>query len=319
MKEKNVTLNDLLDILSNSNVENTRTKKRKKQPTEIEQLMNIEEEIKELNNIVGNEDLKSSIASMIMMLVQNLNGKEMQHTALMGPPGVGKTTIATCIGNIYAKLGHLKKGHFYTASRDELIGQFLGETAIKTREVLEEAIGSVLFIDEAYSLGNSEKRDSFSKECIDTINQFLSEHPKNFLCIIAGYEEDLTNCFFAQNPGLDRRFPWKFKISKYEPKHLRQIFERQVLRQRWKIVQSDDDNVKLVDLFNENKELFINNGGDTENLLNYCKVAHAKRVFGKSMKEKKKLTLTDIKEGFKTFKTHKSKKEESKYHLSMYT
>ena len=196
-KMKEVSLDYLLSIVSESSVQNERTKKRKKQPSEIEQLVNIEDEIKQLNDIVGNDELKKSIASMIMMLVQKLHGKEMQHTALMGPPGVGKTTIANCIGNIYAKLGHLKQGHFLTASRDELIGQFLGETAIKTREVLEEAVGGVLFIDEAYSLGNSEKRDSFSKECIDTINQFLSEHPRNFLCIIAGYEEDLTNCFFC--------------------------------------------------------------------------------------------------------------------------
>ena len=308
-----VTLDTLLGIIQ---LASDVTKK--KRTKDVQMLCEIEEELIELNDIVGNEELKTNIASMVMMLVQNLHGKEMQHTALMGPPGVGKTTIAHCIGNIYSKLGHLKKGNFYTASRDELIGQFLGETAIKTREVLEEAVGSVLLIDEAYSLGNSEKRDSFSKECIDTINQFLSEHPRNFLCIIAGYESDLKECFFGQNPGLDRRFPWKFRIDKYGPNELKNIFERQIERQRWNIVKPDDYETTMISLFTENKELFVNNGGDTENLLNYCKVAHANRVFGRPKSEKKKINLEDIKEGFLTFQSNKKQKEDKTF-LSMYT
>lgn len=305
-----VTLETLIELINFDS-----SKKRTK---DLQTLCQIEDELRELNEIVGNDELKASIASMVMMLVQNLHGREMQHTALMGPPGVGKTTIAMCIGNIYAKLGHLKKGEFLTASRDELIGQFLGETAIKTREVLEDSIGSVLFIDEAYSLGNSEKRDSFSKECIDTINQFLSEHPKNFLCIIAGYEEDLNHCFFGQNPGLDRRFPWKFRIEKYKPNELKHIFEKQIERQKWKLVKTKDYETNVVELFSNNKELFVNNGGDTENLLNYCKVAHAKRVFGKPKKEKKKITFDDVKEGFSYFISNKNHKRDS-IHLSMYT
>jgi SpoVK/Ycf46/Vps4 family AAA+-type ATPase len=110
---------------------------------------------------------------------------------------------------------------FRIVKRDQLIGRYLGETSIKTQKVLDEIDGGVLFIDEAYSLGNEEGRDSFSKECIDCINQNLSEKKDSLLCIIAGYKDALDKCFFAYNEGLKRRFPFVYTIEPYTHKELR--------------------------------------------------------------------------------------------------
>lgn len=285
---------------------------------DLDKLKKIENELQTLNNMVGNNSLKKDIASLVIMLIQKLHDDEMMHTILMGPPGVGKTTIAEIIGNIFSKLGHLSKGTFYTAGREDLIGQFLGETAIKTTEVLEGSLGGVLFIDEVYSLGNEEKRDSFSKECIDTINKFLTEHPKDFLCIVAGYEEDIKRCFLNVNPGLDRRFPWKFRIEQYGISDLCKIFKNQIKETEWKLNQNIEEEQKLNSLFQENKELFQYNGGDTQNLLGCCKVAHSVRIFGKKRKLKKVFNMEDINDGFELFKSNKKRKVEEK-HLSMYT
>jgi SpoVK/Ycf46/Vps4 family AAA+-type ATPase len=116
------------------------------------------------------------------------------HTVIEGEPGTGKTELAEKIGKVYLKLGILKNDIFKKVKRSDLIAGYLGQTAIKTARLIEECKGGVLFIDEAYSLGNAEGkdgRDSFSKECIDVLNQSLTENKNNFVCIIAGYKEDL--------------------------------------------------------------------------------------------------------------------------------
>ena len=117
------------------------------------------------------------------------------HTVIYGPPGTGKTEIAKIIGAIFAKLGVLNKKQFKKVTRADLIAGYLGQTALKTRDVIKEALGGVLFIDEAYALGNPEKKDSFAKECIDTLRT-ISEHKDQLMVIIAGYEEELKKAFF---------------------------------------------------------------------------------------------------------------------------
>ena len=112
----------------------------------------------------------------------------MLHCVIEGPPGVGKTEVAKILGQIYRKMGILTSDKFKSVKRSHLIGGYLGQTAIKTQKVLDECNGGVLFIDEAYSLGNSEGKDSYSKECIDTLTAHLSENKQNFICIIAGYK-----------------------------------------------------------------------------------------------------------------------------------
>ena len=120
-------------------------------------------------------------------------------------------------------------------TRSDLVAGFLGQTALKTKDIIKECLGGVLFIDEAYSLGSQEKRDSFSKECIDTLCEALSDHKDNLMVIIAGYETDLNECFFKSNQGLNSRFTWRLKIDNYNAADLHNMFIKKINDSGWSI------------------------------------------------------------------------------------
>lgn len=258
--------------------------------------------LRKLQKMIGMEQLKKDIVNQILFFTQDLQENEMMHTIISGKAGSGKTSVATILGNIYKDLGILKKGTFTKAGRDDFIGEYLGSTAIKTKKLLKSCIGGVLFIDEAYSLGNKEKRDSFSKEAIDTLNQFLSENTKNFICIIAGYEDTLKECFFAWNPGLERRFPWKFKLEKYSVEELMNILYFQIDENGWMVNMDDKE---MLEIMEKNKSLFDFGGGDCLVYFEKCKICHGRRVFGKDPDEKYVLIKKDFEEGMKVFKEFK--------------
>ncbi len=201
------------------------------------------------------------------------------HRFLLGDHTVTHNTRAiNILAKIYCKLGILETDKVVKADRASLVGKWLGSTAIKTKEVLESAKGGVLVLDEVYSLGNKEHSDTFSKECIDTLNQYLSEHVDDFICVIAGYKDLVQECFFAANPGLERRFPWKFTIEPYTPNELSKILKIQLNVCGWKFNESVNDKY-LTDIIRINKEHFSGNGGDTKNLIDKCKIVNARRVF----------------------------------------
>jgi hypothetical protein len=214
------------------------------------------------------------------------------------------------MGKIYSKLGILSKGTFAKVTRSDLIAGYLGQTAIKTKDVIKDALGGVLFIDEAYSLGNSDKRDSFSKECIDTLCEALSDYKDNFMVIIAGYEKELKDCFFSQNQGLDSRFTWRFKTDEYTGDDLYHIFIKKVKDIGWELA----DNSKInAEWFIKNKEYFRFYGRDIETVLAKTKITHSRRVFCMPETDKKKLIIDDLNNGFKIYIQNddiKSRKEE---------
>lgn len=268
---------------------------------EYEKLSKILPELRRLNKLVGMDDLKRSIVEQIIYFVQNLHNKEMMNLVLTGEPGTGKSTVGMVLSKIYSKLGILSdRASFTCANRSDLIAGYLGQTAKKTLKFLESCKGGVIFIDEAYSLGHDpDDRDSFSKECLNTLNQFLSENTDT-ICILAGYEDALENNIFSMNPGLRRRFPWKFNMKKYTPEELQQIFLYRVKKDKWTI----EDNINIAQFFS-NKKNFKNNGGDCEIFLNRCKIEHGKRIFTLTQEDKKeqrfKLTLEDVKKGYELF------------------
>lgn len=262
----------------------------------------IKEPLNELNDMIGMNALKNSIVDQIIYFVQELHISsdskgDFMHTCIYGPPGTGKTEIAKIMGKIYSKMGILKKNKFKKVTRADLIAGFLGQTSLKTKEVISECLGGVLFIDEAYALGNREKRDSFAKECIDTICEALSDHKEDLMVIIAGYKEDLQKCFFAYNQGLDSRFTWRFKTDDYTPEELQKIFIKKVNDANWKIKQNNVHS----EWFETNKDYFKFFGRDMETLFAKVKIAHSRRVFCLSNDIKKVITDADLKRGFEMF------------------
>jgi SpoVK/Ycf46/Vps4 family AAA+-type ATPase len=286
---------------------------------DIENLAGALEPLKKLNQLVGMDSLKRSIIDQVLFFSQDLNTNEMMHTCLTGPPGVGKTTLGMILAELYCSLGFLKTNNFKIVSRPDLIAGYLGQTALKTQKVLKESLGGVLFIDEAYSLGNNDddSGNSYSKECIDTINKFLSENTTDFVMIIAGYKEELDKCFFSLNKGLERRFPWRYDLQEYTPNNLKDIFEYQVCKNGWYIdsVVTDD---QLNEFFKTNKELFKNNGGDTLILFDKAKIVHSRRVFGKPFNYKKFLSMDDISKAVGIMKENKNKKVTKEPPIGMY-
>jgi len=298
-------IDDLLEI-----IDKYEYKENEEYNIDLKSLANIKSELVELKNMIGMENLKSSILNQLLYFIQDLHiGKsicqndkekkvvsEFKHTVICGPPGTGKTEIAKIIGRMYSKIGILKKNVFKKVTRNDLVAGYLGQTAIKTKAVISECLGGVLFIDEAYSLANGrDDLDSYSKECIDTLCESLSDHKDDLMVIIAGYDEELNETFFRANRGLESRFIWRFKIDEYSPKELYRIFIKKVDETDWKFF---DDSVIQEKWFEKNKINFKNYGRDMELLFTYTKISHSKRIYGKSVELRKKITIEDLNTGY---------------------
>ena len=268
---------------------------------DLKKIHDIQDSLIRLNNMVGLHDVKNTLVHQILYFLQDFHDNEMLHTVIQGPPGVGKTMLAGIIGEIYHKMNVFKtednvEPKLIVARRSDLIGEYLGTTAMKTQKVIDKSKGGVLLIDEAYALGNNEGRDSFSKECIDTLNQNLSENKSNFLCIIAGYKNALDNNFFNYNDGLRRRFPFVYNIESYTSNELCDILYDIFRRDTW-ICKRDDCILECL-----KKKTFKNMAGDMETLAFKIKLQHSRRVLFLQKDKKKVITLIDIKNALETFK-----------------
>tara|TARA_Y100000591_G_C21854072_1_gene713739 strand:- start:1704 stop:2831 length:1128 start_codon:yes stop_codon:yes gene_type:complete len=288
------SIQDLLDLINHVDIiENVNYN------FDIKALYKIKDSLIKLNNLIGMQDLKNDVLNQLLFYVQNLHtngGLDFMHTVLYGSPGTGKTEVAKIIGAIFSDLGILPKKTFKKVVRSDLIAGYLGQTALKTNKVIQESLGGVLFIDEAYALGNDEKRDSFAKECIDTLCEALSNHKDNLMVIIAGYEKELNSCFFNFNPGLRSRFPWVFKTDNYTAGDLKDIFFKKVNDIKWTIDSSITET-----FFKENMKYFHFYGRDMEVLLLKTKIAHGRRVFSLNNKTKTHIVKEDIEYGLKLF------------------
>jgi Holliday junction resolvasome RuvABC ATP-dependent DNA helicase subunit len=276
----------------------------------LKMIHDLVEPMKEINAMIGQHGLKKQIVELILYYSQELNVKndDLLHTIIDGEPGTGKTEFAHLIAKVYLKMGVLKHDVFKKVKRSDLIAGFLGQTALKTQKILEEVRGGVLFIDEAYSLGNSEGKDSkdiYSKECIDLLNQSLTEMREEddnyFICMIAGYKEDLKNSFFSYNDGLERRFSIHFRMDEYTDQDLVDIFKKKVRQNKWEI----DQDAISAEFINKNRQYFKFHGGDMELLFAKCKISHSKNIISTANRVKKVLNNKDVVDGFEIFKQNK--------------
>lgn len=177
--------------------------------------------LKELESLVGLDEVKKLVYEVYAFLTirklreeQGLfNAPHMFHMVFRGNPGTGKTTVARILGKLFKDMGVLEKGHLVEVERADLVGEYIGHTASKTRDIIKKALGGVLFIDEAYSLVRGGEKD-FGKECIDTLIKSLEDDRKQLIVILAGYNEEM-DYFLASNPGLPSRFPIKLDFPDY--------------------------------------------------------------------------------------------------------
>ena len=282
-------LKDLIDLA------NTEIDENLEYTIDFSQLHKIAPILQDIYEMIGMEKVKESVVEQILyFLFLEQSQQDYKHVLLLGPPGTGKTELAMLLGKLFLQMGVLKNNIFKKVTRNDLVSGYLGQTAIKTKEVIQQAMGGVLFIDEAYSLACSEKTDFYAKECIDTLCEAMSDSKNQLMVIAAGYETEMKY-FLQSNQGLESRFLWRYVLPVYNFQELSFIFSKKVLNLGWKI------EAPLKPWFQKHYPHFKAYGRDMEKLLTFVKIKHAKRIYGEEVHGHKCITLQDMDAGFQAF------------------
>lgn len=197
---------------------------------------------RELERLIGLENIKELIFEIYALLQVNQLRQEaglqsvshVYHMIFKGNPGTGKTTVARLLARLFQSMGLLAKGHLVEVERADLVGEYIGHTAQKTRDLVKKALGGVLFVDEAYSLARGGEKD-FGKEAIDTLVKAMEDYKNQFVLILAGYTLEIEN-FLLTNPGLPSRFPIQMEFPDYTVDQLIQIAESMVKEREYALM-----------------------------------------------------------------------------------
>lgn len=233
----------------------------------------IKELMDELNSLVGLKEVKEEVQSLINLIkIRKLREKmdmptmEMTyHMVFTGSPGTGKTTVARIVGKIYKELGILSDGKMIETDRSGLVAGYVGQTAIKVHEIVEEAIGGVLFIDEAYSLVNPNVPNDFGMEAVDTLVKLMEDHRDNLVIIVAGYTEEMKT-FLKSNSGLISRFNKFIDFPDYSREELVDIMDK--MAEKTGLTIESDARSKVMDVLNSMSDNELNNFGNARGIRN---------------------------------------------------
>jgi SpoVK/Ycf46/Vps4 family AAA+-type ATPase len=312
--ERNFIINDhlieedeqLADDIKNKEEETTDKEAKDSSPSPLRSL---DELLEELNQYTGLSSIKNSIKDFITFLDyqkhRKLHGLKTEekiavNTVFIGNPGTGKTTIARLIGEILRALGFLDKGHVVEVDRAALVGQYIGETAQKTDKAITEAMGGVLFIDEAYTLIKKGGGQDFGQEAIDIILKRMEDKKGEFTVVAAGYPDDMET-FLNSNPGLKSRFTHTFIFEDYTPEELLIIFDNLITKEDYKINEEAKELLKkeFINLYRSRDKSF-GNARLVRKIFEEAKIKISKRILNLEESERTSdsinlFTVDDIK------------------------
>ena len=194
-----------------------------------------------------------------------------------GSPGTGKTTVALKMADILYKLGYIRKGHLLTVTRDDLVGQYIGHTAPKTKEVLKKAMGGVLFIDEAYYLYKPDNERDYGSEAIEILLQVMENQRDDLVVILAGYKERM-DVFYESNPGLASRIANHVHFPDYSAEELIQIGKIMLEEQQYKLTPTAESALLQYITLRKDQPLFAN-ARSMKNALDRARMRQANRIF----------------------------------------
>ena len=248
--------------------------------TEIAKILNLLDE-----ELIGLAPVKTRIREIAALLLVDKLRKNLGltaanpglHMSFTGSPGTGKTTVGLKMADILYKLGYIKKGHLLTVTRDDLVGQYIGHTAPKTKEVLKKAMGGVLFIDEAYYLYKHDNERDYGSEAIEILLQVMENQRDDLVVILAGYKEPMDK-FYASNPGLSSRIANHIDFPDYSVEELVQIAKLMLQDQQYQLAPNAEG--ALVQYIERRKQqpLFAN-ARSVKNALDRARMRQANRIF----------------------------------------
>ncbi|MCL7746587.1 stage V sporulation protein K [Halalkalibacter alkaliphilus] len=263
-----------------------------------------------LEEYVGLEEVKGLVNEIYAWIYINQRreelglkaSKQVLHMIFKGNPGTGKTTVARIIADFLHQMGVLAKGHFMEVERADLVGEYIGHTAQKTREVLKKASGGVLFVDEAYSLARGGEKD-FGKEAIDTLVKAMEDHQHDFVLILAGYSKEMEY-FLSLNPGLPSRFPIAIDFPNYTTDQLMEMVRRMLAEREYELTTDGEIHIRdHIRKIRYEQERTFSNGRYIRNIIEEAIRMQAVRLLRENAYDRQSL-LTMKREDFKFHSSH---------------
>ncbi|PNW36672.1 UNVERIFIED_CONTAM: ATPase [Euhalothece sp. KZN 001] len=245
----------------------------------------LEKSLEKLHSLIGLGKVKSTVQELVnitkvakMQAEAGMKAPAItRHLVFTGNPGTGKTTVARILGEIYNHLGVLSKGHFTEVDRTALVAGYLGQTAPKTTQAVEAALGGVLFIDEAYSLVPEGRSDMFGQEAINTLLKMMEEHREDLVVIVAGYKGEMSR-FVNANPGLKSRFARSIHFEDYSSLELAEIFKVMCEQQEYLLSENTLNRVQVLVKEFESQIGDLGNGRFVRNIFDRCVAIQCNRL-----------------------------------------